>query len=213
MQFLPDTREQPFHCKLCGQRFSRSDAMTRHLRRYHSDVDMTPDSLGSPSKSRASIACDRCHSKKMKCSGDRPCMACAKCGATCDFTRSTHTPVRPDHDRVLSSQLQITEGVDHRDADTPTPLAGQYPSPGQPSLTSTQVIDLERPSTISDVAKNLSHFSEPDSLNTALEDFAVAEGHQWWNEILNPATGPGDNEILPEEMSVSSLVDSMIAVY
>lgn len=38
-------------------------------------------------KRRAKVACDECHSRRVKCSGDRPCTGCRQIGIDCTFMR------------------------------------------------------------------------------------------------------------------------------
>lgn len=59
------------------------------------DVHQPPTKKLKPNgrnKSRApytAAACDQCHGRKLKCSGDRPCVRCKKQGISCSYPLET----------------------------------------------------------------------------------------------------------------------------
>ncbi|KAL4998183.1 fungal-specific transcription factor domain-containing protein [Aspergillus recurvatus] len=62
----------------------------------------TADSPGEAVKRRKIVACERCHSRKIKCSGDQPCTKCRSVGCTdeCQY------PARDRHVKVSESYLE-----------------------------------------------------------------------------------------------------------
>lgn len=79
-------------CKSCGHNFSRSDALTRHLK-----TCVAVNGQPVPSRRRA---CDRCAQSKKACDFQSPCRACLERKFTC-----THSPLSffedaPDEDQV-----------------------------------------------------------------------------------------------------------------
>ncbi|KAI9204631.1 uncharacterized protein BJ171DRAFT_504923 [Polychytrium aggregatum] len=62
---------------------------------------MVPD--GFPGSSRASRACDACRIKRIKCSDQRPCLACAKANRECTFD----IPVRRRGPRMYEDKIPL----------------------------------------------------------------------------------------------------------
>ncbi|KAH7053215.1 hypothetical protein B0J12DRAFT_49341 [Macrophomina phaseolina] len=70
---------RPHVCGVCQRAFARSDVLKRHLA-HHQET-------GSTRLLRASSACDRCHTRKERCSGELPCTRCVESGALCQRER------------------------------------------------------------------------------------------------------------------------------
>ncbi|KAH7323957.1 hypothetical protein BKA65DRAFT_77296 [Rhexocercosporidium sp. MPI-PUGE-AT-0058] len=81
------TQDFPFSCPHCHRRFQRSDVQQRHVVKYCPQRQLdTPDTTGD-TQSRTKIACDFCHSKKIKCCGSNPCAGCQKANRECTYLR------------------------------------------------------------------------------------------------------------------------------
>ncbi|KAL4786800.1 fungal-specific transcription factor domain-containing protein [Aspergillus varians] len=98
-------------------------------RRRHS---RTADSPGEALKRRKTVACERCHSHKIKCSGDQPCTKCRHVGCADEC----HYPARDRQIKVSESYLEqiLTENQRLKEqsaSSANTPEAG-HPEPDQP---------------------------------------------------------------------------------
>jgi hypothetical protein len=165
----PDTKEQPFSCGFCPQKFSRSDVLHRHLQRIHPEARDDFQSPRSATKSRSAVACDRCHSKKLKCVGGVPCRSCATQGVSCLFERTRRrdkavaspnvaTPMTqgPEPSQLPGSSVRVSAGEDEH---------GTLPgTPGRPSLAR----DME----------DLGPGTQPDPIELGMP----------WNDMLNTVT-------------------------
>jgi hypothetical protein len=72
----------------------------------------TPGSASSSLSSRSSYACTRCADRKVKCDRQKPCSACVKHNAHCNF--NPIQPSRPRHKRVKVKAL--TDRLRHYEA-------------------------------------------------------------------------------------------------
>ncbi|TVY78284.1 Krueppel-like factor [Lachnellula suecica] len=68
-------------CKVCLQKFNRSDSLQRHLARHG-------DTFKAGPSSRSKKACISCHKGKIKCDGNDPCSKCHSKGVPCQYERS-----------------------------------------------------------------------------------------------------------------------------
>lgn len=100
------TGDRPYKCQYCGDQFARSDLLSRHINKCHSNekplVNTGSRRKGSTSASRATTskqACDQCVQSSLPCDGSNPCGKCVhrKCRCTfVKFHRQT-APVGPGH--------------------------------------------------------------------------------------------------------------------
>ncbi|KAL4885281.1 fungal-specific transcription factor domain-containing protein [Aspergillus karnatakaensis] len=95
----------------------------------------TPESPGESLKRRKTVACERCHSHKIKCSGDQPCAKCRMVGCPneCQY------PARDRQVKVSESYLEQIWTENRRlkeqsvsAANTPEGAPGDNPEPGLP---------------------------------------------------------------------------------
>lgn len=78
-----DTGEKPYACEHCGETFARNDICQRHIHQQHSELPAR-----KAKRQRTRIACDDCHSRKLKCdSRSRPCERCRLRQVVCTFDR------------------------------------------------------------------------------------------------------------------------------
>jgi hypothetical protein len=73
-------------CSECGIGFYRKDLLDRHCK-LHEPHDATRGQ--TQGRQRSQRACDRCRTRKMKCSSQLPCSACTKSGIQCSYTRKS----------------------------------------------------------------------------------------------------------------------------
>ncbi|PHH79476.1 hypothetical protein CDD80_4703 [Ophiocordyceps camponoti-rufipedis] len=109
-------------------------------------------------------ACDRCHEKKLKCSGDKTgCDRCATSGHQCIYkrprSRSSRKGNKPDHDTMETTRQEISSPR-RRPSSRPRGLAARVPcsTPTRPSSQSSNSRDAPSRSTGLPVA-NQQHVS------------------------------------------------------
>ncbi|KAL4917521.1 fungal-specific transcription factor domain-containing protein [Aspergillus aurantiobrunneus] len=103
-------------------------------RRRHS---RTADSPGETPKRRKTVACERCHSHKIKCSGDQPCTKCrlVGCPDECQYpARDRQIKVSESYlEQILTENQRLKEqsassanirGASHPEPDLPRPPGG-----------------------------------------------------------------------------------------
>ncbi|KAL5338845.1 fungal-specific transcription factor domain-containing protein [Aspergillus crustosus] len=94
----------------------------------------TPDSPGESLKRRKTVACQRCHSHKIKCSGDQPCAKCrlVGCADECHYpSRDRQVKVSESYiEQILTENRRLKE-QSTSSANTPE-NAADNPEPGLP---------------------------------------------------------------------------------
>lgn len=130
------TGDRPYKCQHCGDQFSRSDLLNRHIKKCHPDADdPTANKDGGKRKTntinRATTskqACDQCVQSSLPCNGANPCSKCAQRKVRCTFVmfhRQT-APVGPGHPSA-------TPFTSNPYVDLPTSIGGvAYAAPQQP---------------------------------------------------------------------------------
>ncbi|KAL3462137.1 hypothetical protein BJX64DRAFT_299768 [Aspergillus heterothallicus] len=113
-------------CEHCDKTFERSDTLRRHQQLHLREV---PDNA-----SRATKACDQCHSSKTRCDGKQPCNVCSRRALECSFNRQSK--------RGLSKNATIASNASRGQPDSPQ---------SQESLPSVDVIDPDRSTAIQSV--------------------------------------------------------------
>jgi Fungal Zn(2)-Cys(6) binuclear cluster domain len=97
---VADTDQRPFLCTRCHRQFQRPDALRRHINKYCQArlAESGPAESGHPAaSSRAHRACAACYARKIKCSGEQPCLHCESKGQPCLY-----------HERVPRKKPPIT---------------------------------------------------------------------------------------------------------
>ncbi|KAE8152897.1 fungal-specific transcription factor domain-containing protein [Aspergillus avenaceus] len=89
------------------------------------------------------VACHRCHTHKVKCSGEQPCARCRQsgCGDECQYTlRDRKLKVNESYiDELLSENLQLKEQLRASNTPHPSPASAiETPHPPQESYPSLQ---------------------------------------------------------------------------
>ncbi|KAG8744154.1 hypothetical protein FRC10_010723 [Ceratobasidium sp. 414] len=89
------TGDRPYGCQMCGDRFARSDLLSRHVNKCH-----TPGGLANATarkgQSRAQAAaddkrrrpCDACSLQSTKCDFGKPCDSCTVRGSKCAYAKA-----------------------------------------------------------------------------------------------------------------------------
>lgn len=77
---LSHTAARGFFCPLCNYRFTREDALRRHVRRHAERDDMEEH------PNRITAACDNCAIIKARCSEQKPCESCQSLHLSCTVT-------------------------------------------------------------------------------------------------------------------------------
>ncbi|KAF9469140.1 hypothetical protein BDZ94DRAFT_358354 [Collybia nuda] len=107
------TGDRPYKCRYCGDQFARSDLLSRHINKCHSNERLLPNVPWSRKKDSASAsrattskqACDQCVQSRLPCDGCNPCVKCVQRKYFCTFVqfhRQT-APVGPGHNPRLYS--------------------------------------------------------------------------------------------------------------
>ncbi|KAI2827673.1 transcriptional regulator family: Fungal Specific TF [Aspergillus niger] len=78
------TKEKPFACVECGQRFSRVDSLARHHGTKHEHI-VPNGSTHTNERRRVAQACKQCNLSKVRCDGQNPCQRCQRNGADCVY--------------------------------------------------------------------------------------------------------------------------------
>ncbi|OJJ71613.1 hypothetical protein ASPBRDRAFT_195779 [Aspergillus brasiliensis CBS 101740] len=78
------TKEKPFACAECGQRFSRVDSLARHHGTKHEHI-LTNGSTQTTERRRVAQACKQCNLSKVRCDGQNPCQRCRKNSTDCVY--------------------------------------------------------------------------------------------------------------------------------
>ncbi|KAF8071436.1 hypothetical protein FPV67DRAFT_1778694 [Lyophyllum atratum] len=100
------TGDRPYKCQYCGDQFARSDLLSRHVNKCHTNEKPLPASgsrrKGSASASRATTskqACDQCVQSSLPCDGCNPCAKCIQRKCRCTFVKFHRqtAPTGPGH--------------------------------------------------------------------------------------------------------------------
>ncbi|PNY25650.1 Uncharacterized protein TCAP_04415 [Tolypocladium capitatum] len=114
---------RPYRCNFCDHQFQRTDSLRRHVDRYCSNLHGANASEQNPSRFRVRSACDLCHSKKLKCDGNRPCRKCVMKQQDCTYQRQERFRLPPAPESPISP-------MDCRDpAHIETALMDNLPAP------------------------------------------------------------------------------------
>ncbi|PLB48464.1 hypothetical protein P170DRAFT_411341 [Aspergillus steynii IBT 23096] len=96
---------------------------------------------------RASNACETCRRRKVKCSGDKPCVSCVKHNWECNYgyvgrRRYSEAQVKHLLDKIRSYEEQLSS---RSTAPQPSPLAAEQASTGLPQLGVTSSLENLEP--------------------------------------------------------------------
>ncbi|CAE7229558.1 unnamed protein product [Rhizoctonia solani] len=94
-----DTGDRPYACQTCGDRFARSDLLSRHVNKCHTPGGLANTSTrkqGARNQSAAAAAedkkrrpCDECTQHNTKCDFTRPsCNNCSSRGSKCSYPKT-----------------------------------------------------------------------------------------------------------------------------
>ncbi|KAJ3794481.1 hypothetical protein GGU11DRAFT_811209 [Lentinula aff. detonsa] len=112
------TGDRPYKCQHCGDQFSRSDLLSRHINKCHvgeklSGGTVSNDTHGrrkgpSANATRATTskqACDQCVQSSLPCDGCNPCAKCVQRKIRCTFVKFHRqtAPIGPGHNQNRSS--------------------------------------------------------------------------------------------------------------
>ncbi|KAF8674111.1 hypothetical protein RHS04_07325 [Rhizoctonia solani] len=145
------TGDRPYACQTCGDRFARSDLLSRHVNKCHTPgglANTTSRKQGARNQSAASDdkkrrPCEECTQSNTKCDFGRPsCNNCSSRGSKCNYPK-TKRPRRntnpspnnvpgtlPEHAISLPQEPMINS-FGHYQEDMP-PFNFHYPPPDNP---------------------------------------------------------------------------------
>ncbi|KAL4980865.1 fungal-specific transcription factor domain-containing protein [Aspergillus desertorum] len=112
----------------------------------------TADSPGETVKRRKIVACERCHSYKIKCSGDQPCTKCLSvgCADECQHpARDRQVKVSESYLEQIVAENQRLRAQSASSANTPETRPGPEPDQPRPGADGPDEIDNEREGNIS----------------------------------------------------------------
>ncbi|KAF8753524.1 hypothetical protein RHS01_06929 [Rhizoctonia solani] len=145
------TGDRPYACQTCGDRFARSDLLSRHVNKCHTPgglANTTSRKQGARNQSAASDdkkrrPCEECTQSSTKCDFGRPsCNNCSSRGSKCNYPktkrprRNTNTSPNnvpgtlPEHAISLPQEPMINS-FGHYQEDMP-PFNFHYPPPDNP---------------------------------------------------------------------------------
>lgn len=90
------TGDRPYACQMCGDRFARSDLLSRHVNKCHTPGGLANTSSRKNQGSRAAAAaedkkrkpCEACTLQSTKCDYGKPCNNCSSRGSKCAYTKA-----------------------------------------------------------------------------------------------------------------------------
>lgn len=90
------TGDRPYGCQMCGDRFARSDLLSRHVNKCHTPGGLANTSARKGQSSRAQAAaddkkrrpCEACTFQSTKCDFGKPCNSCADRGSKCAYSKA-----------------------------------------------------------------------------------------------------------------------------
>ncbi|GKZ50238.1 hypothetical protein AbraIFM66951_003233 [Aspergillus brasiliensis] len=106
------TKDKPFACAECGQRFSRVDSLARHHGTKHEHI-LPNGSTQTAERRRVAQACKQCNLSKVRCDGQNPCQRCRKNSSDCVY--------QPPQKRKLATSAATTHSQPKRHRGTATP--------------------------------------------------------------------------------------------
>jgi len=89
------TGKRPFECSVCKRGFTRSDVLRRHMVQHSATLPL----------SRTAAACAHCHSRKLRCDSNTPCLTCSAAGMEC--VRSTLADTKDGGPGVLGNSPEL----------------------------------------------------------------------------------------------------------
>ncbi|KAG9091301.1 hypothetical protein FRC06_000629 [Ceratobasidium sp. 370] len=89
------TGDRPYGCQMCGDRFARSDLLSRHVNKCHTPGGLA-NTTGRKGQSRAQTAaddkrrrpCEACNLQNTKCDFGKPCNNCTVRGSKCAYAKA-----------------------------------------------------------------------------------------------------------------------------
>ncbi|KAL2826249.1 hypothetical protein BDW59DRAFT_161086 [Aspergillus cavernicola] len=174
------TREKPYPCDYCSERFSRTDLRRRHIVAAHNNPLQSASTHAQKKRPRAKVACNYCNINKLKCSAGRPCERCYAKGRPCP-------PSQPPASRVSDNDVRRE--------------SSQRPGPG-PSLSAASPGELN----YFDVAL-VSEFSDSGVGNSPLNEISLfynsSQVDDDFHDIINlaPTREYGLPHVLPESQA------------
>lgn len=153
------TGDRPYACQTCGDRFARSDLLSRHVNKCHTPGGLanTTRKQGARNQSAASEdkkrrPCDGCTHQNIKCDYGRPsCNNCSSRGSKCSYPKTkrprrntnpspAHVPgPLPEHNVPLSHDTMPINSFGHYQEDMP-PFNFHY-QPPEGSITMPPMFD------------------------------------------------------------------------
>ncbi|QRV74982.1 Fungal Zn(2)-Cys(6) binuclear cluster domain [Ceratobasidium sp. AG-Ba] len=89
------TGDRPYGCQMCGDRFARSDLLSRHVNKCHTPGGLTNTTTRKGQSSRAQAAedkkrrpCEACTLDSTKCDFGKPCNNCTSRGTKCAYPKA-----------------------------------------------------------------------------------------------------------------------------
>ncbi|CAE6446956.1 unnamed protein product [Rhizoctonia solani] len=142
------TGDRPYACQTCGDRFARSDLLSRHVNKCHTPgglANSTSRKQGARNQSAAEDKkrrpCDECTQHSTKCDFARPsCNNCSSRGSKCSYPKAkrarrntnpspNHAPgALPEHNAPLSHDTMPINSFGHYQEDIP-PFNFHYQPP------------------------------------------------------------------------------------
>ncbi|KAG8742208.1 hypothetical protein FRC12_015421, partial [Ceratobasidium sp. 428] len=96
------TGDRPYGCQMCGDRFARSDLLSRHVNKCHTPGGLANTTGRKGQASRAQAAaddkkkrpCEACTLQSTKCDFGKPCNNCTARGSKCAYAKAKRAPRR-----------------------------------------------------------------------------------------------------------------------
>ncbi|KAJ3765395.1 hypothetical protein FB446DRAFT_467472 [Lentinula raphanica] len=108
------TGDRPYKCQHCGDQFSRSDLLSRHINKCHVGEKLPGGAVANDTHGRrkglnanatrattSKQACDQCVQSSLPCDGCNPCAKCVQRKIRCTFVKFHRqtAPIGPGHNR------------------------------------------------------------------------------------------------------------------
>ncbi|CAE6414664.1 unnamed protein product [Rhizoctonia solani] len=142
-----DTGDRPYACQTCGDRFARSDLLSRHVNKCHTPGGLSNTSRKQGARNQSAAEdkkrrpCDECSQHSTKCDFGRPsCNNCSSRGSKCSYPktkrarRNTNPSPRnapgtlPERNVPLSHESMPINSFGHYQEDIP-PFSFHYQPP------------------------------------------------------------------------------------
>lgn len=111
---MADSGERPHRCEGCGDRFQRLDVLRRHVAQFCAASPRSSDEANrgaAPKSLRTNLACDLCHSKKLRCDASVPCQQCISRQVSCTYNRDSQRPHRRHPSRLRRTHAGIVDAT------------------------------------------------------------------------------------------------------